>query len=100
MLARLWRSHRARVRFLGIDVEDSRADAERFIRRYGLGYPNIFDPKAGLAGRLGFFGLPTAYLVDDRGRIAARLVGRQQEQRLESGLKALVREPGRRGSPP
>jgi len=92
MLARLWRRYRAQVQFLGIDVEDTRADARRFTRRYRLGYPNIFDPKAGLAGRLGFFGLPTAYLVDGRGRIAARLIGRQQERTLESGLAALVRE--------
>lgn len=92
MVARLWRRYRAHVQFLGIDVEDSRGSARRFTHRYGLGYPNIFDSKAGLAGRLGFFGVPTAYLVDGRGRIAARLVGRQQERTLASGLEALVRE--------
>lgn len=98
MLARLWRRYRAQVHFLGVDVQDSRADARRFTRRYRLGYPNIFDPKAGLAARLGFFGLPTAYLVDGHGRIAARLVGRQQERTLESGLEALVREAKRQPS--
>ena len=92
MLARLWRRFRGQVQFLGIDVEDSRGAARRFTQRYGLGYPNIFDRNAGLAGRLGFFGLPTAYLVDERGRIAARLVGRQKERVLTSGLQALVRE--------
>ena len=92
MLARLWRRYRARVQFLGINVEDSRHDARRFIHRYHLGYPNIFDAKADLAGRLGFFGLPTAYLVDERGRLAARLVGKQQERTLASGLAALARE--------
>ena len=92
MLARLWRRYRAQVQFLGINVEDSRGDARRFTRRYHLGYPNIFDAKAGLAGRLGFFGLPTAYLVDEHGRLAARLVGKQQERTLASGLAALARE--------
>jgi cytochrome c biogenesis protein CcmG/thiol:disulfide interchange protein DsbE len=92
MLARRWRRYRAQVQFLGIDVEDSRGAAQRFTHRYRLGYPNIFDGKAVLAGRLGFFGLPTAYLVDRRGRIAARLVGKQQERTLASGLAALVRE--------
>ena len=91
MLARLWRRYRAQVQFLGINVEDSRHDARRFIRRYHLGYPNIFDAQAGLAGRLGFFGLPTAYLVDEPGRLAARLIGKQQEQTLASGLAALAR---------
>jgi thiol-disulfide isomerase/thioredoxin len=92
MLARLWRRYRGQVQFLGIDVEDSRADARRFTHQYHLGYPNIFDGKAGLAGRLGFYGLPTAYLVDERGRLAARLVGKQKERRLASGLAALARE--------
>ena len=92
-LARLWREHRSEVQFLGIDVEDTRGDARAFVRRYGLGYPNIFDRKAALATKLGFFGLPTAYLVDRRGRIAAKLVGKQSEATLRAGLDALVGEP-------
>ncbi len=90
LLARLWREHRHEIRFLGIDAEDKRGDARRFIRRYGLGYPNVFDRTASLAGRLGFFGFPTAYLIDRHGRIAARLVGKQKEETLRSGLVALV----------
>lgn len=93
MLARLWRRYRTQVRFLGIDVEDTRADARAFVRRYRLGYPNVFDRSAALAGKLGFFGLPTAYLVDRRGRIAATLIGKQEEAALRSGLTALVGEP-------
>lgn len=92
VLARLWRQYRGRVQFLGIDVEDTRGDARAFVRRYRLGYPNIFDSKAALAGKLGFFGLPTAYLIDGQGRIAAKLVGKQQEATLRSGLDALTRE--------
>lgn len=92
LLARLWREHRRQIGFLGIDVEDSRGDAQRFIRRYGLGYANVFDRKAAMAGRLGFFGLPTAYLIDRQGRIAAKLVGKQKEATLRAGLKALAQE--------
>ena len=91
-LARLWRRYRSRVQFLGIDVEDSRGDARAFLHRYGLGYPSIFDRQASLAGRLGFFGLPTAYLVDERGRIAARLIGKQRLTTLASGLAAVAGE--------
>jgi cytochrome c biogenesis protein CcmG, thiol:disulfide interchange protein DsbE len=95
LLARLWREHRHQIGFVGIDVEDTRADAHRFIRRFGLGYPNMFDRKASMAGKLGFFGLPTAYLVDRRGRIAARLIGQQKEATLRAGLRALEREANR-----
>lgn len=92
VLARLWRQYRGRVQFLGIDVEDTRGDARAFVRRYRLGYPNIFDRKATLAGKLGFFGLPTAYLIDGEGRIAAKLIGIQKEATLRNGLAALSRE--------
>ena len=92
LLARLWREHRRQINFLGIDVEDSRGDARRFLRRYHLGYPNVFDRPASLAGKLGFFGLPTAYLIDRQGRIAAKLIGKQKEATLRAGLKALARE--------
>lgn len=96
ILARLSREYRAKVRFLGIDVEDVRGDARAFVRRYGLGYPSVFDREAALADRLGFFGLPTAYLIDRQGRIAARLVGLQNEHALRIALAALVREPNQR----
>lgn len=94
LLARLWREYRSAVRFLGIDIEDSRAEARAFVRRYGLGYPHLFDAKAALAGKLGFFGLPTTYLVDGRGRVAAKLVGKQDEVTLRAALAA-----GGRGEP-
>jgi cytochrome c biogenesis protein CcmG, thiol:disulfide interchange protein DsbE len=90
LLARLWREYRAQVRFLGIDIEDSRAEARAFVRRYGLGYPHIFDINATLASKLGFFGLPTAYFVDSKGRVAAKLVGEQDEAILRAALAALA----------
>lgn len=92
LLARLWRDYRGQVRFLGINVEDSRAEARAFVRRYGLGYPHIFDAKATLASKLGFFGLPTAYLADAQGRVAAKLIGKQDEATLRASLAALAAE--------
>ena len=92
MLARLWRRYGGQVRFLGIDVEDSRGPARSFARRYGLRYPSVFDRTASMASSLGFFGLPTTYLIDFRGRIAARLIGRQRETTFATGLAAVVGE--------
>jgi cytochrome c biogenesis protein CcmG/thiol:disulfide interchange protein DsbE len=98
VLARLWRRYRDRVQFLGIDIEDTRGDARAFVRRYGLGYANIFDRTASMAGKLGFVGLPTAFLIDARGRIAGKLVGQQHEATLRRSLDALVRH-DRLGAP-
>lgn len=91
ILARLWRRYRSKVRFIGIDVQDTRGDARAFVRRHRLGYPSIFDSQGALAGKLDFFGLPTAYLIDGDDRIAGKLVGKQEAATLGSALADLAR---------
>jgi cytochrome c biogenesis protein CcmG/thiol:disulfide interchange protein DsbE len=93
MLARLAHEHRGRVRFVGIDTNDSRSAARSFIRRHRLEYPHLFDPKTSLATKLGVYGIPTMFLVDRQGRIAARLVGKQPEGKLRRLLGLLARGP-------
>lgn len=92
-LAALHRRYSRQIRFLGINVEDSRTASRSFERRYRITFPSIFDRKASLASTLGFFGLPTAYLVDRRGRIAAVLIGKQTEAGLSAKLGRLAAEP-------
>src|SRR6266851_9798877 len=92
MLAAVHRAYGKRIRFLGIDVEDTRSDARAFGRRYLIGYPSIFDQQTAMAGKLNFYGLPTAYLVDRRGRLAAVLAGKQSSSRLQAKLVRLLSE--------
>jgi len=92
MLAALHHVYGKQVRFLGIDIEDNRDDARAFERRYRIAYPSIFDQQAAMAGKLNFYGLPTAYLVDRRGRLAAVLVGKQSSSRLQAKLVRLLSE--------
>jgi thiol-disulfide isomerase/thioredoxin len=81
-----------RVRVIGIDVSDSRADGLRFARRAGLPPLQLFDGDAQIAQRLGAPGLPTAVIVDARGRVAARLVGEQKAARLREIVHTIERE--------
>ena len=64
----------------------------RFVRRYHVGYPSIVDQSASLAGKLGFVGLPTLFLVDQHGRIAAMLAGKQSRLAIEARLRRLIAE--------
>lgn len=89
-LARLARRYAGAVRFVGIDTQDTRGAARAFVRRYRLSFPHLFDPKATLAGKLGVFGVPTVYLVDRRGRIAATIVGKRSEQVFDAYLRLLA----------
>lgn len=99
MLAALHRTYDKRMRFLGIDVEDTRGGARAFERHYRLGYPSIFDQHAAMADKLNFYGLPTAYLVDRRGRLAAVLIGKQTKATLQAKLVRLLREQSRKNEP-
>lgn len=99
MLAALHRAYGKRIRFLGIDVEDTRGAARAFERRYRIAYPSIFDQHATMAGELNFYGLPTAYLVDRSGRLAAVLVGKQSSLALQAKLVPLLKERSRPNGP-
>lgn len=92
MIARLAKRYSAEIRFVGIDTQDVASDGRAFVREFGLDFPHLFDPKSTLATRLGVYGIPTMFLVDWRGGIAAVLVGKQGERRLDRYLRLLSGE--------
>lgn len=66
------------VRFLGIDIRDSRDSARAFEASYHVTYPSLFDPGVRQAlsfGRLAPQATPSTIVLDRRGRVAARFIG-------------------------
>jgi len=63
---------------LGIDAQDFRKDARRFMERFGLTYPVVYDGKGSTLGRWGVTGFPETFFVDRSGT----LVG----ERLQGGI--------------
>jgi thiol-disulfide isomerase/thioredoxin len=80
LLARSAASLSARgVRFLGIDETDPPAAARAFVRRTGATYPQLVDADGKLLRTLRMLpqrGIPSTLVVDRRGRIAGRVIGR------------------------
>jgi peroxiredoxin len=70
-LERFWRANRNRdLVVLGIDSNDSRGDALRFIRVHGVTYPVVSDPNGRVAAnRYAIANLPTTYVVNPHGRV-------------------------------
>jgi len=68
------------VRFVGIDVRDSRRAATAFVREFNVPYPSWFDPEAQLLlrfrGLIPVNAIPTTVVIDPGGQIAARVVGK------------------------
>jgi thiol-disulfide isomerase/thioredoxin len=58
------------VRFIGVDTEDERAKAVRFLHLTGVRYPQLADPDGHLLRTLGLPGLPATLAVTAKGRVA------------------------------
>ncbi|MFG3054411.1 TlpA family protein disulfide reductase [Kitasatospora sp. NPDC048239] len=98
-LQRVWDKYKDQdVQFLGINTRDPEiANAVRFEQEKGVTFPSLYDP-AGTQllkfpkGSLNLQSLPTTLVVDREGRLAARAVGGQTDDVLESVLQPVVAE--------
>jgi len=80
-----------KVQFIGVNVRDSAETAAAFERRFGIVWPSVMDATTGSV-LLSFTGVvtpqavPTTLVIDGKGRVSARILGR-----IEKGtLKALI----------
>ena len=68
------------VQFVGINTQDSPADARAFMEEMGaLPYPSVLDPDGRWAVEWGIFGVPETFVVDVDGRIRAKRIGELTE---------------------
>lgn len=79
-LARVARQLGDRSRFLGINVRDNPASALAFERAFKIPYPSVHPDDAGTAilafgGALTAAAIPSTVVLDEEGRVAARVVG-------------------------
>ncbi|MGW0095722.1 TlpA family protein disulfide reductase [Streptomyces sp. NPDC003328] len=83
------------VRFLGVDIRDSKTAAIAFERDYGITYPSIFDPDS--RSMLGFKALapravPTTYVLDRSGKVAALSIGPLTAREFLPIIKGIANE--------
>jgi cytochrome c biogenesis protein CcmG/thiol:disulfide interchange protein DsbE len=99
-LERTWVRYRpAGLTVVAIQVEDTEADARRFLRAHGATYPAGLDPRLQIANRFGAKGTPYTVVVNTRGEIVARIAGRVSEARLAQVLDPLLKKPSPRKPP-
>jgi cytochrome c biogenesis protein CcmG/thiol:disulfide interchange protein DsbE len=87
LLAASARTHRGQVVFLGIDVQDFKSDARRFLRRFDTPYVSVRDGPGSTYGDYGLTGVPETYWLDARGRIVAHYAGQIDRDQLEEGIR-------------
>ena len=63
---------------VGVDAQDFRQDARRFLKRFGVTYPVVYDGSGSTLGKWGVTGFPETFFIDRQGR----LVG----ERIQGGI--------------
>lgn len=96
-LQRASEATRGRAQFVGITTRDNDpAQARAFVRAFGIGYPSIYDPdgKALLqfAGTLPPSAIPSTLIIDEQGRLAARVLGEISELTLVTMVDEVAAE--------
>ena len=89
-LATFERTH-PQVQVVGVDVQDSVADAKAFYRRFGWRHPSIFDPQGVIAARFGLQGLPATLFLDRQHRVVAKILGDTNLAGFEAGSRQALR---------
>jgi cytochrome c biogenesis protein CcmG, thiol:disulfide interchange protein DsbE len=99
-IERLYEKYRASgVEVVAVQVQDTEADARRFLTAHGATYPAGLDPHLTIANRFGVKSTPCTVVINKRGEMVARLRGHTDEARLARVLDPLIQEPVRRRPP-
>ena len=77
---------------VGINLRDVSSEAQGFVRRYGLTYPSLRDRDADFAREYGTASYPETFVLDRRGRIAAKRRGPVDQAWLDRTLPPLLAE--------
>jgi thiol-disulfide isomerase/thioredoxin len=84
------------VVFVGVNIEDTEANALAHLNEFDVPYVSLFDPVNALAGRFEGIGartIPSTVFLDREGRVAARLLGLAGLGEVVGLADALASEP-------
>lgn len=84
----LWNRFKDRdVVFLGVNTRDTKVDAQAFLDDFGVTYPSVFNRDASIAYAFRVAFMPSTFLLDRRGRVAAIVLG---ATRTDAQLAAII----------
>lgn len=91
-LEALWRRWKDRgVRFIGVNTRDTRVDGRAFLDEFGVTYPSLYNRDATVAFAFRVAFMPSTFVVDRRGRVAAIMIGASKDaRRLERVIEREV----------
>ncbi len=78
------------VQIVGVIYQDTRANAERYIRRMGGAWPNVMDPGSRVAIDYGVYGVPETFFVGRDGVTAYKQIGPVDRNVLDTWIPRLL----------
>jgi len=92
ILEEVWRRYDDKgVTIIGVDIQDTEADARAYIEEFGITYPNGPDIGGKITIDYGVSGIPVTFFVNREGLIVSRWVGAINEGILVSRIEDLLR---------
>ena len=89
LLARWYAQQHGQVIVVGLDVNDTAANALKFARAKGVSYPVGVDPQAITAGAYGVVALPQTFFLNAQHRIVDRIYGAVTQADLADGVRLM-----------
>jgi cytochrome c biogenesis protein CcmG, thiol:disulfide interchange protein DsbE len=90
-LEQVWRKDRKRgLVVIGLDAKDFRKDARRFMRRYDLTFPIVYDGPGETVADYGVTGFPETFVLDREGRVIEAFIGAVNAHEDRVRLRAAV----------
>jgi cytochrome c biogenesis protein CcmG/thiol:disulfide interchange protein DsbE len=87
LLQSAYLAEHGKVRFVGIDSDDTRTSAVAFLSRVHVSYESLFDPTEQAASAYALYGLPTTVFISASGRMLGRHFGQFDRSSLQASLK-------------
>ena len=87
-LERFYDSHRGRdFTILGIDTQDNSDDGQKFVREFGITYPQLHDGPGDFAtDELETTGVPESFLVSPQGKLVLHSLGPVTQRYLDANV--------------
>jgi len=87
-----WKQQGEDVLFLGINIQDTEAEALKFIDEFGITFANGRDPDGKISVDYGVWGIPEAFFVSPTGRITYKHIGAIPPPLLAAKLQEAQRD--------
>ena len=87
LFQKAFEDYRGQVEFVGVDTADFTGEAQQFLERYGVRYPNVRDPDTSVLDDYGGLPIPRTYVIDKDWIVSGYIYGETREETLRSAIE-------------